>query len=260
MHRVAADLRRLCLARYPAVLVHASFRGLAATGGSPAMVVDALVQAAGDGTTLLFPTFTYSPQHGPQHPPEMDVATTPCCTGAIPEASRHVPGGVRSLHPTHSVTALSGPRPAWWVAGHERGDSPCDRHSPFSRLVTEGGLILLLGGVTSDSNTTLHHLEELAGVPYHLQPDATLGVVRTRSGEAVTVANRLHQWGWERDFRRPDAQLLASGVMTQARVGGGGAVLIEASRLCDELLPVLHRDPLYLLTGQARERFLAGSS
>ena len=212
------------------------------------------------GRRCYFPLSPIPRSTAPCTPPEMDVAATPCCTGAIPEASRYVSGSLRSLHPTHSVTALSGPRPAWWVAGHERGDSPCDRYSPFCRLVDEGGLILLLGGVTSDSNTTLHHIEELAEVPYHLQPSRTRGTVYTPSGGVVTVVNHLHRWGWERDFRRPDAQLLASRIMRIARVGGGTALLIDALKLRDALLPVLLRDPLYLLTGSARGHFLADYS
>lgn len=260
MHRLAADLRGLNLARYPAVLVHASFKGLGLSGGSPAAVVAALVEAAGDATTLLFPTFTYSPEHGPECPPVINLATTPCCTGAIPEASRHFPGSVRSLHPTHSVTAVSGPNPGWWASGHELGESPCDQHSPFSKVSAQGGLILLLGGVSNDSNTTLHHIEELAGVPYHLQPSKTQGAVYSPSEGLISVVNRLHQWGWERDFRRPDAQLLASGVMRAVRVGGGSALLIDALRLRDTLLPVLRQDPLYLLAESARGRFLADCS
>lgn len=257
MDSVSADLSRLELWRHPAVLTHASFKGIASTSGGPADVVQALVDAGEGRTTMLFPTLTYSPDHGPTHPPTMDVASSPCCTGAIPEAARLAPGSHRSLHPTHSITAIGGPDPEGWVADHEHGRSPCDAHSPLARLITRGGLILLLGGVTSDSNTTFHCLEELAGVPYHLQREVTLGTVTTSDGRTVVVPNRLHRWGWERDFRRPDALLIRRGVLRRARVGAGVATLIDAAGLREVLLPILLRDPLHLLTAEARARAMS---
>ncbi len=258
MKTLRHDLSSLGLDRFSAVLVHSSFKGMGLTDVQPSGVVSALVEAAGEHTSVLFPTLTYSAEDGPTNPPRMDVVRTPCRTGAIPEASRAAAGAVRSWHPTHSVTALGGRAPQEWTQGHEAGSSPCDESSPYARLIREHGAILLLGGVTHDSNTTLHCLEELAGVPYHLQPERTWASVEDASGAEHTVVNWLHQWGWERDFCVVEPLLTSSGAQKNYRVGAGRAALIDALAMAELLLGVLRSDPLYLLTSDARARWQAG--
>ena len=262
MSLLVDQLGGLGLLDHPAVLVHSSLKGLGLTehGGpvfSPAEVIEQLMTAAGSDTTVLFPTLTYSPDHGPTSPPHTDLRHAAALTGAIPEAGRLAAGRHRSLHPTHSVAALGGGDPGRWVAGHERTSSPCGVGSPYARLIEEGGAILLLGGVSSDSNTTLHCLEELAQVPYHLQSDLSAGEVVDFDGTTVEVPNRLHLWGWDRWFTRADPELRAAGLWRQAQVGASTAVLIDAAALAGVLLPRLSQNPLYLLTEQAAHRFRA---
>ncbi len=151
MSLLVDQLGGLGLLDHPAVLVHSSLKGLGLTehGGpvfSPAEVIEQLMTAAGSDTTVLFPTLTYSPDHGPTSPPHTDLRHAAALTGAIPEAGRLAAGRHRSLHPTHSVAALGGGDPGRWVAGHERTSSPCGVGSPYARLIEEGGAILLLGG------------------------------------------------------------------------------------------------------------------
>jgi aminoglycoside 3-N-acetyltransferase len=93
----------------------------------------------------------------------MDVRRSVCWTGRIPETARLRPDARRSLHPTHSVVAL-GAQATRYASNHERSSTPCDVWSPYHRLIDERGKILLLG-VSQQSNTMLHCLEELAGVP-----------------------------------------------------------------------------------------------
>lgn len=212
-------LRQLGLEEGKVVLVHASLSRLGWVDGGADTVVDALLDAVGPLGTVLFPTLTGSEQDGPEHPLVMDVSTTPCWTGAIPETARRRAGAVRSLHPTHHSLAALGTDAARWVANHEKGAPPCDEASPFYRLIQEDGLILLVGGVTQESNTTLHCLEELAGVPYHLQSEMTDGMVIDRDGTPFCVRNRLHLWGWERDFLKVDSVLDAEHARHVCRVG-----------------------------------------
>ena len=112
-----------------------------------------------------------------------------------------------------------------------------------------------MGDVTQDSNTTLHCLEELAGVPYHLQSQATEGIVIDAEGERHIVRNRLHLWKWDREFTKVDASLEAAEAMRVGYVGLATARLIGARRSADIILPYLQRDPLYLLGEDARWEF-----
>lgn len=118
----------------------------------------------------------------------------------------------------------------------------------------EGGKILLLGGVDHNSNTTLHCIEEIAGVPYHLQDAVTNGIVKLPGGEQRMVANRLHLWrnryshlNLPREFNNVAAPLTAAGAQIMARIGPTMSTLIDAAAMRDVLLPLLWRDPLFLL-------------
>ena len=187
----------------------------------------------------------------------MDVRTTPCArwVGQIPEAARCRPEALRSLHPTHSISAI-GPAAERYTAGHEQSASPCDERSPYSRLIQEGGSILLLG-CDHESDTSLHCLEELADVPYHLQTAWTDGVVVDASGRRLMVRNRLHLWRWHRLFARVDEPLETAGAQVRGMVGAAEARLIRADRFAECLLPILRSDPLYLMHPDVRQDYLA---
>lgn len=259
--RLVDDLRALGLRDGDVVLVHSSLSGLGRVEGGAETVVEALVATVGQGGTVLFPTLTGTPDDGPGRPPVIELATTPCWTGAIPEAGRRHPAAVRSVHPTHSVSAI-GARAAVCTSGHERSRTPCDERSPYAQLMEEGGKILLLGGVTHESNTALHALEEMAAVPYHLQDEETDGIVILPDGRRVTVRNRLHLWrsaerpqGWERDFPKIGPHLEDAGASVTAPVGASTSTLVSASALRDVILPLMQQDPLFLLAPTAREEF-----
>jgi aminoglycoside 3-N-acetyltransferase len=251
---LADALRRLGLNDGDVVLVHSSLSRLGNVRGGAEMVIDALLEAVGPAGTVLFPTLTGTEGDGPDSPPIVDVRLTPCWTGRIPETARKRPEARRSLHPTHSI-AVFGAGAERYAAGHEASATPCDTHSPYYRLITEGGRILLLGDVTQDSNTSFHCLEELAEVPYHLQPEPTDGIVIDAGGGRHVVRNQLHHWGWARDFPKVDGPLRSAGAMRSGRVGQSTSHLIAARSFADTLLPLLRQDPLYLLSQGARRAF-----
>lgn len=110
-----------------------------------------------------------------------------------------------------------------------------------------------------ETNTTLHCVEELAGVPYHLQPEVTECRVVDAAGTLHSIRNRLHLWGWERDFPRVDAPLMTAGAMHIGKIGQAESRLIQARKLRDLLVPILRDDPLYLLTAHARAQWNGGT-
>jgi aminoglycoside 3-N-acetyltransferase len=252
---LATDLRRLGLPSGSTVLVHASLSRLGHVLHGAEAAIDALLEVVRPGGTLLFPTLTGSEADGPSAPPSIDIRVTPCWTGRIPETARRRADAQRSLHPTHSIAAL-GSQAERYVTGHERSATPCDEQSPYFHLIDDQGFILLLGA-THESNTTLHCLEELAGVPYHLQPELTACSVVDAAGRQHIVRNHLHLWRWERDFAKVDAPLRRAGALVSGKVGQADAHLIQARQLADVVLPTLRNDPLYLLSRTARGAFAA---
>lgn len=250
--RLAGELRALGLDDGDAVLVHSSLSGLGWVEGGAGTVVDALLDAVGPSGTVLFPTLTGTELDGPDHPPVIELSATPCWTGTIPEAARRRPNAIRSVHPTHSVSAI-GARATHLTSGHEDSRTPCDAHSPYVRLMEDGSKIFLLGGVTHESNTSLHALEEMAAVPYHLQDGETDGVVVLPDGQRVVVRNRLHLWRWARDFPKIGPYLERAGASVSGPVGASTSTLVWSSGLRDVILPLMLDDPLFLLAPSARK-------
>lgn len=252
---LTAGLAEIGLKHGDVVLVHTSMKGLGYIDGGPGAVIDAVLSAVGPDGTILFPTLTGSDTDGPENPPAIDLASTPCArfVGIVPETARQRSDAIRSIHPTHSVVALGANR-EFWTSGHEHSHTPCDEASPYYRLMEEGGKILLLGGVTHNSNTSMHCIEELAGVPYHLQHEVTDGTVTLPDGTTVTVSNRLHLWrsryshlNLPRDFTAAADPLIKAGHQRSVTIGQTESTLIDARGMREVLLPILADDPLFLL-------------
>jgi len=228
------------------VAFHTSLSAFGYIEGGADAVIDSVLETVGPQGTALAPTLTFAEKHGPQSPPEFDVRTTPSVTGRTPEAFRKRSGAVRSLHPTHSWTAL-GARSLELTSGHEDVATPCGDGSPLSKLAAMGGKILMLG-VDLHSCTFFHYCEEMARVPYHLQKLPTYCVMIDANGRTVERDCYLHFWGPEpKDFTKPEGELLRLGIMRKARVGSGEIRLLDARKTADFLIERLRREPTYLL-------------
>lgn len=250
---IVRGLRDLGLGPGAIVLVHSSLSSLGWVEGGAETVIHALLEAVSPGGTALVPTLTGTEQDSPEHPPVFDPATSACWTGTIPETFRQQAEAWRSSHPTHSVSAI-GPAAEELTAGHEYCSTPCDANSPYGRLAEAGGFILLLG-VTHESNTSLHMVEELAGAPYHMQDQPAPARVKRPDGGWEEIATALHLWRWDRDFPRVEPLLLESGAQRNRYIGKALCRLIDARAMRDLLVPLLQRDPLFLLSDEAREEY-----
>jgi aminoglycoside 3-N-acetyltransferase len=210
-------------------------------------VIDALLDTVGTEGTVLVPTLTGSEGLDVDHPPCYDPHETPCWTGRIPETFRQRPDAVRSLHPTHSVTAI-GARVRELTAGHEHSITPCGPDSPYGRLARSGGYILLLG-VTHEVSTTFHLAEEIVGVPYHMQPGLVAAQVIERA-EARTIHLMIHRYGSPREFGRLEPALRERGIQRDGQIGEAQVRLIDAGRMVELTCQALRQDPHILLASR----------
>lgn len=138
------------------LVVHSALRSLGAIEGGADTVLDALLDCIGEEGLLVMPTFTYFNE-------TFDPTTEPSKTGALSEVMRKRPNAVRSLHPSHSVTAIGNGAFELCEGHHMLPGLGVD--SPLDRVAKAGGGILLLG-VGHTSNSTVHVGEAYAKVPY----------------------------------------------------------------------------------------------
>lgn len=176
--RLVADLKALGIPPGRPVLVHSSLSALGWVAGGPLVVVDALVDACAPATVVV-PSQSgdrSDPRHWvdppvPEHWWPTIRAATPAFDplrvesrgmGRIVEAFRNDQRAVRGPHPTVSFAAI-GPDAAALVAPHELVPQFGDE-SPLGRLYDADAVILLLG-VTHESNTSFHLAEYRASWP-----------------------------------------------------------------------------------------------
>ena len=243
---IVAGLRAIGLPEGATVLVHSSLRSFGHVRGGAGTVIEALLQAVGPRGTVLVPTLTGSEGLGPDNPPVFDVRRTPCWTGRIPETFRQVPDALRSLHPTHSVAAI-GPRAEQLLRDHEQSPTPCGAESPYGRLVAQEDSHIVFLGVGLWCNTTFHHLEEVARVPYHMQPEPVLATIIDYQGKSRQVRLWLHRYGSRRQFGRPEAYFLVKGIQRMGRIGNCTVRLLRARPMAEYVLERLRSDSGYLL-------------
>ncbi len=244
-HDIITGLRELGLKAGDSVLTHSSLSSFGHMEGGPDAVIEAIIEAVSPGGMVLFPTLTGSSELSPKNPPVFDVLNTPCWTGAIPEIARKKPGFIRSAHPSHSVCAF-GARARWFTEDHEHCPTPCGFGSPYDKLAQAGGYILLIG-VTHDCNTSMHYVEEVAGVPYHMQDGTALSTITYADREVVRVPVTLHKYGVPRDFKRLEPEMLIGGIQVNGRIGESTIRLIKAREMSYLVLARLQEDPSILL-------------
>lgn len=240
---LVADLRRLGLSEGAVVMVHSSLSALGFVVGGAQAVVEALLTAVGPGGTVMMPshsTHLTDPAEW-EHPPvpeawwetiraEMpayDRHLTPTREmGAIVECFRHLPGALRSDHPTVSAVAV-GPRANELTDGHELAFGLGER-SPQARLYDVDGFVLLLG-VGHGNNTSLHLAE-------HRAP----AVAPTRTESSPLLVDGRRQWVSyecldedESDFVEVGEAFAATGAQVSGPAGAGTGHLMRARAVVD---------------------------
>ncbi len=227
------------------LLVHSSLKSFGQVAGGADAVIDGLLDALGPEGTLLAPTLTGHEKLSPENPPHVDLRTAPCWVGIIPETLRQRPEAVRSTHPTHSCAAI-GARAEELTRDHHASPTPCGVTSPYYRVAEAGGRIAM-AGCPLDTCTTFHTIEELANVPYHLQPEVAYGTCIDRHGNRVDTPCLLHSYeGPERNFPVVEPLLLENGQMHNGHVGASTIHLLDAMGLIETALERIRFDPYYL--------------
>ena len=219
------------------VVVHTSMRSLGGVEGGCDGLIDGFISYLTDGLFLV-PTHTWANVGSSQ--PIFDVRSTVPCIGALPAVAAFRKDGVRSLHPTHSVTVF-GARAAEFVAGEENATSPCPAGGVWARLYEEDATILLIG-VGLNRNTFLHSVDEALQLPHKLVDPIPLTIV-DHDGVEHSVSFRKHgTTGSENygNYRIPMAEL---GVLRYDRLGNAPVGICSARGAFDLVYRVLTRSP-----------------
>ena len=208
--------------REDTVLVHTSMRALGEIEGGCDGLIDAFISYLDEGLFLV-PTHTWA--NVGKDSPVYDVRTTEPCIGALPRVAAKRKDGVRSLHPTHSVTAF-GKRAEEFVRGEERANTPCGRKGVWQRLYDEDAKILLIG-VGLDRNTYIHAIDEMLCLPGRLATPNRLTVIDKNGKSYTTLFSGHGSTGskFYENYRRP---LEFSGALKNSMLGDAKVGIFHA--------------------------------
>jgi len=168
--QLATDLRALGIVPGDIVFLHSSLKSLGFVEGGPNGLFQALTTAVGPEGTVVVPTY-YLPGGTIHKTCQMtDYVFDPRIhgsnLGAVPDAFLKWPGVERSLHPTHSVSAV-GKHARYITAAHHEAPSIFGKGSPWDRVTELNGKILGLG-ITMGPVTYYHLLEDRVGAEFPL--------------------------------------------------------------------------------------------
>jgi aminoglycoside 3-N-acetyltransferase len=141
---------------------------------------------------------------------------------------------------------------------HELDVTPCGARSPYQRLIRAGGKLVFLG-VDLQVNTTYHALEEMAGCPYLLDEYAMYYTVLEK-GSRLRVPSRRHRGGLDRAFEATAPLLRQAGALQETTVGQATVRVLDAALMERTIMPLLARDPLFLLSEEAKEQWKAAEA
>lgn len=162
------------------VTIHCSLRSIGRIENGADGLIDAFSAYLNEGLFIV-PTHTWNKVW--RDAPYYDVRETVPDIGTLAEVAAFRKDGVRSLHPTHSVTVF-GKGAAEYVRGEEKCASPAPPGSCISRLYEENGKVLLVG-VGHERNTYLHSVDERLNIPDRLNPDTFEITIKDYDGNTL---------------------------------------------------------------------------
>jgi len=229
------DLKRIGIGEGETVLVHSSLKNIGYVKGGPDTVVDALLETVGTTGTIAMPAFSYCFLKEGTQP--FSLSETPSRVGLITETFRKKEETLRSNHPTHSIAARG--KHARLITENHKGLSPYNRKGPFGKLYQLNSKILFIGCGLAP-NSTLHAIEDWAGLPY-LTPEKA--IIKDKIGREKIVEVERTPSG-HRDFYSGNNSKIVKifneyNLIKEGKIGKANVCLIEMKKLVDICLKLV---------------------
>jgi aminoglycoside 3-N-acetyltransferase len=170
--------------------------------------------------------------------PLFDPDESPSHMGKITEELRLWPGAARSIHPTHSISAV-GRDAGELMRDHYRAATPFSLDTPFGKLLERDAWVLCMG-VGLEPTAFYHVFEDVTeGYPLSVyRPDPECARILL-DGTEFTIEIPVHdpelaQFRIDHDDRvreRVTEKLSEYGFLRQGKVGHGDSYLIRAKDL-----------------------------
>lgn len=191
-----SQIEKLGLPSGKPLIVHTSLKAIGEIDGGAETLLEALISVVADKNGLLcIPTHTWDTL-------VMDLGNPTSNIGALPTVASAHPMGIRSMHPTHSVTVFGGSeRAKKFVENEGNVDTPTNPDGCYGNIIKENGYALLIG-VDQRKNTIIHCIEEMLSVKNRLTLDMIEAKIIHKNGK--TEKRKLH---WFDDTASSDVSM-----------------------------------------------------
>ncbi len=234
------DLKTIGLKSGDSVLVHSSLSKIGFVDGGAKTVIEALFEVIGKDGTLLFPTFPAKGKNKThlEEQPFFDIKNTPSQMGSITEYFRKLDNVFRSFHPTDSVSAC-GPLAEYYTNSHFGQLTPYNENSPFRKLCSKNGKILMLGTTLNGACTNLHTLEDAVDFKFPVYDEKIFEVKMTdEKGVEHTMKTKVHnpEYSVKRNCDALKPIFINEKVLVEGLVGEAKTMLIDANKMLEVMI------------------------
>ena len=238
--RLIDDLKKIGLKNGDSVLVHSSLSKIGFVEGGPKTVVDALFDVVGESGTLLFPAFPVIGRAKThlEETPLFDIRTSPSQMGSITEYFRKLDNVCRSFHPTDSMCA-KGPLAEYYTNSHFGQLTPYTEYSPFRKLCSKNGKILMLGTTLNGACTNLHTLEDAVDFKYPVYDEKIFDVkMIDAEGRESSMKTKVHnpEYSAKRNCDALKPMFEGEGVIVNGIIGEAKSMLIDANKMLEVMI------------------------
>ncbi len=235
------DIKRAGIKKNGTLLIHSSMKAVGVVEGGADTVLDAFIDYMREGL-LLFPTHSWSDNN--LRDGIYDPRTEPACVGILPNLFMKRSGAVRSMHPTHSVTAM-GNRAQAYVQRDNEVYTPCPRNGCFGGLYDEEAQLLFLGA-TLKTNTYIHSIEEMLNIPNRINPQSRK-IRLLYEGGAVREIDYYGHYSTLGDVSKNYDKLLIPmmqmGIAKQVKIGDAVSYVVQVKPMADWVMGLLKENP-----------------
>lgn len=251
--RLVEGLQSLGICEGDVVFLHSSLKSIGYVDGGPNTVFKAFMDVIKPSGTLVVPTYhmvNYSMYDTCLDRKYIfDPRTADTFLGLIPSTFLKFPGVERSIHPTHSVSAV-GKDAKYITEAHHLGSTTFGTDSPWDRLMKLDGKVLGMG-ITMGPVTFYHILEDLMleefPIPARMAETYRLSC-RDRKGNLIEVPVNPHdpeiaKMRIDRNSYLADYfgnEFSHAGLMRTGKVGEAGSWWISARKFYNHLLALMN--------------------
>ena len=235
------DIEQTGIKKSGTLLIHSSMKAVGEVEGGGDTVLDAFIEYMKEGL-LLFPTHSWSEKNLPNG--IYDPGTEASCVGILPNLFMKRAGAVRSMHPTHSVTAMGNKAQAYVLRDSEVC-TPCPRNGCFGGLYDEEAQLLFLGA-TLKTNTFIHSIEEELNIPDRINPQSRKIKLLLEDGNIREIDFYGHystHGDVSKNYDKLLIPMLHMGIAREVKIGNAVSHVVEVKPMADWVIGLLKENP-----------------